>query len=150
MLKLNLKLRFLSPVIVICALIVSGCAALFGSTFAGCGENLNEIVAMLSPDLPASATVVEQSCVPGFAPGNATLRVKFTIAPDDLSRFIESTPIMIWVDAVPEDYRYDGASVDTEELMYGEYGDGAIRMDVLIDMSDPALYTVYYTNSFID
>lgn len=135
----------------IAVLLVSGCDALFGSTFeAGCSENLDDIVAMLRPDLTASANVLEQSCTEGFAPGNATVRVKFTLSPDEVDAFMQSTPISEWALSVPADYTYNGAPVNAESVSYGTYGDGVIYMEILIDTHDPTLYTIYYVNSYVD
>jgi hypothetical protein len=137
-------------VLIAAIVVVNGCGAFLGGTFSGCDSNLDGIVAMLQPTLPASATVLDESCVEGFAPGNATVRVTFTMSPDDLETFQQSTPVKEWENAAPADYTYGGATISPSSALYGEYGDGAIYTEILIDTSDPALYTVYYSNSFID
>jgi hypothetical protein len=148
---MNLQLPMIRPILLLVAiLLINGCGAFFADTFSDCDANLDSIIAMLQPDLPSSAELMEQSCTPGFAPGNATLRTKFTMSPDDLQIFQQSTPIDGWGSPAPADYTYGGAAVETTSALYGEYGDGAIYTEILIDTRDPMLYTVYYSNSFID
>lgn len=141
----------LTMLIVVSAMLISGCEVLFGSTFdPGCDASLDDIVASLQPELPASATALEESCTEGFAPGNATVRVTFTMTPEELEAFMQGTPITEWQETVPADYTYNGAPFSPASAIYGDYGDGAIYTEILIDISDPALYTVYYSNSFVD
>src|SRR5688500_5685495 len=76
--------------------------------------------------LPASVTDLNESCIPGFAPGNAQYKATFNMSLDDLQTFQDGTDITNWqTDAT-------GASVLNEEaanlqsFIFGGYGDGII------------------------
>jgi len=96
---------------------------------------------------PPSADILEERCRSAFNPDYTLV---FTMSPSDLGAFQAATPVTNWsTDAsMLLDFQDEAARATT--LLAGTFGNGAIAVDALIDMSDPNLYTVYYEAVFVD
>lgn len=129
--------------VMIVALTLSACDLLGDS--ANCDDE--NFPSFLIPELPTSATVTEASCSTGF---NPSYRATFTLAPADLETFQQTTRITDWQTSVPEGVSDAERVANATSVLYGEYGDGIVYTRVTIDTSNPDLYTVYYSNSWVD
>ncbi|HEX2619035.1 MAG TPA: hypothetical protein VHL11_02780 [Phototrophicaceae bacterium] len=100
--------------------------------------------------VPATAIDVQEDCSNGF---NPTYIASFVIPVAELSAFQQSeyfSQITDWHTTVPDDSIFKSKNDKTTALLYGHYGDGAINLEVLIDMSDPEQYRVYVIATNVD
>jgi hypothetical protein len=100
--------------------------------------------------LPASVTDLDESCMPGFAPGNAQYNATFTMSSDDLQTFQDNTSITDWQTDASGASALNEEAANLQSFIFGGYGDGIILQEVLIDTSDPQQYRVQVFNAFID
>jgi hypothetical protein len=100
--------------------------------------------------LPASVTNLDESCVLGFAPGNAQYNATFTMSPDDLQTFQDGTDITDWQTAASEASVLNEEAANLQSFIIGGYGDGIILQEVLIDTSNLHQYRVQVFNAFVD
>lgn len=141
-----MRMKWFSLMLIPILMFSAGCGGI-GALYEECDA---EILSMLKTPLPASAQVSSESCVPGFAPGNAQYKATFTLAPADLEAFQSSTRITDWGNSVGDNPVYEAEAGPLTSLIYGDHTDGAFMEEALIDTSNPDLYTVYYFNAFID
>jgi len=99
-------------------------------------------------DLPPTAADIHEDC------SSLHYEVTFTMAAEDLGTFQASTPIREWrVDNTSEIYAeppFAEQVARASQYLYGEYSDGIDLINILIDMSDAQIYTVYYDADFVD
>jgi hypothetical protein len=96
---------------------------------------------------PSSAQFSNERCAFFI---NPTYRATFTIDPADLQALQDSTPITAWDTDVSGASIYEAEAASLSSLIVGTHGDGAYATEVLIDTTNPDLYTVYYYRAFID
>jgi hypothetical protein len=100
--------------------------------------------------LPASASDLDESCVPGFAPGNTQYNATFTMSPDDLPTFQQGTSISDWQTDATSATVLDEEAANLETFLFGHFGNGVILQEVLIDTSNPQQYRVQVFNAYVD
>lgn len=100
--------------------------------------------------LPASVTDLNESCVPGFAPGNAQYNATFSMTPADLQTFQDNTSITDWQTDASGASVLDEEAAQLQTFIFGHFGDGVILQEVLIDTSDAQQYRVQVFNAFVD
>lgn len=98
--------------------------------------------------LPPSAANVEERCAMNIV--NPSYTATFTMSPDDLATFQQSTLITDWRTDASAAGVFENEAAQMESLLVGSYGDGAVALEVLIDTSDPQQYRVYYDAAFVD
>jgi hypothetical protein len=103
-----------------------------------CGTNK---YAYLRAALPPSATAVRESCS-NFA--DPVYEVTFTMAPQDLARFQQSTRVQNWNAHPAAVTAFKDQAARAQSLLFGTYADSGFVQDILIDTSDPQQYKVYY------
>jgi hypothetical protein len=96
---------------------------------------------------PPSAEFSSESCRAGI---NASYRATFTMDTTDLETLQDSTPITEWETDASAASVYDEEAANMESLIVGYNIDGAYETEVLIDTTNPDLYTVYYARTNID
>lgn len=111
--------------------------------------------------LPPNAIKLDESCQESF---NPTYEVTFVMPSDELALFQQQNPVSgieeWWSDTsnsflseeswqeMREALQKEGAQLQT--LQYGEFGNGIILLNVLIDVSDDQQYFVRYSASYVD
>jgi hypothetical protein len=100
--------------------------------------------------LPASVTDLDESCVPGFAPGNAQYNATFNMTPTDLQTLQDNTSITDWQTDASGASALNEEAANLQSFIFGGYGDGIILQEVLIDTSNPQHYRVQVFNAFVD
>lgn len=96
---------------------------------------------------PPSANVLEERCRSAF---NPDYYLVFTMAPSDLEAFQADVPVTNWSGDASVMLDFQAEAARATSFLAGSFGNGAISVDALIDMSDPSLYTVYYEAVFVD
>jgi hypothetical protein len=130
-------------IVLIGTVILVGCGSL--NPTSGC-EDWDMPDMILTP--PAGATLIQERCSSSF---NPSYRATLTIPPADLEALQAATRITDWQDNIA-----NGVVMFTEEVArtqryhFGTYGDGIYAEEVLIDTTNPELYTVYYHITFVD
>jgi hypothetical protein len=132
---------------VLLAISLTACGLLSGTTDSGCDADVLNAL-RIAP--PASATGLTESCVKGFAPGNAQYRATFTLDAADLPAFQASTRITDVQNTVPANAVFQDEAARMTAFQYGKFGDGAIQEDLLVDTSDPQQYKIYFYRAFVD
>jgi hypothetical protein len=107
----------------------------------------DEVPEMLRVTLPPSANEVAERCSKGI---NPTYRATFTMSPDDLESFRRSTPITDWKTDASDTVSFDDEAAKATSLLFGDFSDGAISMEVLVDTSNPDDHVVHYEAAFVD
>jgi hypothetical protein len=125
-------------------LCLSGCRMLFGDTSASCDSDMVSIVRLVPPD---GAEIQEERCSTGI---NPTQNIRFTIAPDQLQAVQDSVQVTDWQENSPDPHGFEAEAASMTSYLYGQYGDGIVYIEVLIDTSNPERYTVYYSGSYVD
>jgi hypothetical protein len=125
------------------ALSLTACGS-FLSEERDCNDDLFDGMRVTAPN---SAEFLEERC-DFFI--NPTYRAAFTIDPADLQNLQVSTPITEWQDDRSAASIFEEEAANLTSLLVGTHGDGAYATEVLIDTSNPDLYTVYYYRAFID
>ncbi|MBZ0287884.1 MAG: hypothetical protein K8I30_09745, partial [Anaerolineae bacterium] len=126
---------------------IAGCGLLSGGSDSGCDADILNAI-RIAP--PASASDLTESCVKGFAPGNAQYRASFTLDPADLPAFQASTRITDMQNSVPANAVFQEEAAGLSAFQYGKFGDGAIQEDLLVDTSNPQQYKIYFYRAFVD
>jgi hypothetical protein len=134
----NRTILFISPLLVVN---LTACGLL------GDRGDCDEVPGMLRVTLPPSASDVTERCSKGI---NPTYRATFTMSPDDLESFKRSTPISDWETDASEAVSFDNQAAKATSLLFGDFGDGAVSMEVLIDTSNPDHHVVHYEAAFVD
>jgi hypothetical protein len=116
--------------------------------FRGDTDCQNNPAAAWAVSLPPSASNVEERCSMNIV--NPSYTVFFTMSPNDLETFQQSTPIASWSGDVSVASTFGDQAAQMESLLVGSYGDGAVLLEVLIDTSDPQQYRVYCDATFVD
>lgn len=98
--------------------------------------------------LPPSAEHVEERCAMNIV--NPSYTATFTMSPDDLDAFQHSVLVSEWQMDVSAADVFENEAAQMESLLVGNYGDGAVMLEVLIDTSDPRQYHVFYEALFVD
>lgn len=124
---------------------ITGCTRLFNNR-SGCTEE-DFWNTMTAATLPASAQIQQEWCTSSF---NPTYNVIFTMSPGDLQTFQQSTPVTTWETNAANAVSLADDAAGMSSLLFGHFGDGAIDVEILIDTSNPELYTVYYQEVFVD
>lgn len=101
----------------------------------------------LTITMPPSADIAQERCRTAF---NPDYRVVFTIDTADLTALQSALPITEWRDDTDGLLHFEAEAARASERRVGEFINGAIAVEVVIDMSDSTLYTVYYQATFID
>jgi hypothetical protein len=109
-----------------------------------CSDDLFDGMRVTAPN---SAEFLEERC-DFFI--NPTYRAHFTIDPADLEALQDSTPITVWVNDATAASIFEEEAANLDSLIVGTHGDGAYATEVLVDITNPDLYTVYYYRAFID
>src|SRR5262245_10219844 len=131
------KQQILRWVFILLIVACSACSLLGG----GCdADTMN----MLRLQLPPSGSGLTERCSPGVGPGNAQYRPTFTISPDDVAALQQSTSITEWGSSVPDTSTFHEEAAQMESVIFGNYGDGAFIEEVLIDTTNPDVYSVHY------
>lgn len=143
----NLNHRWMFASLMLVLLALSACGLLSGGADSGCDPDILNAI-RIAP--PASVGDLTESCVNGFAPGNAQYRATFKLAPADLSEFQASTRITTLQTTAPDSAIYKDEAAKLSALQYGSFGDGAIMEEILVDTSNPQEYTVYFYRAFVD
>jgi hypothetical protein len=97
--------------------------------------------------LPPSASIQQERCRTAF---NPDYRVVFTIDPAELSALQAAVPITEWRTDADGLLHFEMEAQRATERLVGVFGNGAISVEVVIDMGDSSLYTVYYQATFVD
>lgn len=131
------------------------CLMLFATTACGLLDFATERCDQETMDslrltLPASVTDLDESCVPGFAPGNAQYNATFTMSADDLATFQQGTSISDWQTDATSATVLDEEAANLETFLFGHFGNGVILQEVLIDTSNPQQYRVQVFNAYVD
>jgi hypothetical protein len=134
----NRTILFISPLLVVN---LTACGLL------GDRGDCDEVPGMLRVTLPPSASDVTERCSKGI---NPTYRATFTMSPDDLESFRRSTPITDWKADASDTVSFDDEAAKATSLLFGDFGDGAVSMEVLIDTSNPDHHVVHYEAAFVD
>jgi hypothetical protein len=129
--------------------IILGLASLSACSLLGGGCDA-ATMQMLRLQLPPSAGDLTERCSPGVAPGNAQYTATFTLSPDDVAALQQSTSITEWGSNMSDSSTFEEEAAPMESLIFGSYGDGATIEEVLIDTTNPELYTVHYFKAFVD
>ena len=95
----------------------------------------------LRTTFPPSAAAVRESCT-HFA--DPIYEVTFTMAPQDLAAFQQSTRIRNWHTNPAAVTAFKDEAARAKSLLFGAYSDSGFVQDILIDTSDPRQYKVYY------
>lgn len=74
----------------------------------------------------------------------------FTMSPDDLETFQQSTLVTEWQTDASHVRMFDDEAAQMDSLLVGSYVDGVILLEVVIDTSNPEQYRVYYGATFVD
>lgn len=133
-------------------LLVTGCGNFLdegpGSEFCNDTEGLIKDFGQI--DLPPSATNLDIRCSRWM--DHQSLNLRFEMLPEDLSAFQESTLIEEWLDK-PDNapaFTFSFSHLDSGDLeampsyIYGVHAPMVpVIQQIVIDTSDPALYTVY-------
>lgn len=139
--------RWFMFAILLLAMSLTACGLLSGGSDSACDPDILNAI-RIAP--PPSATDLTESCVKGFAPGNAQYRATFTLDPTDLSAFQASTRIDNWQTTLPANAVFQDEAAGMAAFQYGKFGDGAIQEDVLIDTANPQQYKIYFYRAFVD
>ena len=139
--SVNLSLRILL------ALVIVSAAACGGINLMGSDPCTPDMLAMLQTTPPLSANITYENCSMSF---NPTYDLRMTIAPDDLFAFQQSTNITNWSTDPAAVTRFEDEAANMQSLIFGTFSNGTILQDVLIDTSNPELYIVIYSASFVD
>jgi hypothetical protein len=134
----NRTILFISPLLVVN---LTACGLL------GDRGECDEVPGMLRVTLPPSASDVTERCSKGI---NPTYRATFTMSPDDLESFRRSTPITDWKADASDTVSFDDEAAKATSLLFGDFSDGAISMEVLVDTSNPDEHVVHYEAAFVD
>jgi hypothetical protein len=134
--------RIILFVLSVLALILSSCGVL--GNRADCDESM---MGMLRVTLPPSASNPTERCSKGI---NPIYRATFTMSPDDLEVFQRSTPITDWTSDASDIVTFDDEAAKATSLVFGDFGDGAVSMEVLIDTSSRDEHVVHYEAAFVD
>jgi hypothetical protein len=127
--------------------VMAAACSLFDLATDACDQ---ETIDSLRLALPASASNVDESCVPGFAPGNAQYNATFTMSPDDLQTFQEGTSITDWQTDATRASVLDEEAAQLQSFIFGHFGNGVILQEVLIDTSNAQQYRVQVFNAYVD
>lgn len=130
------------------AVALSACGLLSGGN--GDGGCDPDILNALRIAPPASASSLMESCVKGFAPGNAQYRATFSLDPADLAEFQSSTRITALQTTLPANAVFGDEATSLTAFQYGQFGDGAIQEDLLVDTTNPQQYKIYFYRAFVD
>jgi hypothetical protein len=122
---------------------LSACGLLGGNRI----DCSSDMMAMLKIQPPANAKITSESCSSGI---NPTYKATFTINPTDLTAFQQATNIKDWQTNADKSVSFKNEAAGMQSLLYGDFGDGAISEEVLIDTSDSQQYIVYFERTFVD
>ena len=149
MVQSMMSLKYNLILLLLCAAVaLSACGLLSGASGnSGCDADILNAL-RIAP--PASATDLTESCVKGFAPGNAQYRVIFTLDSADLAAFQSSTRITTMQTSLPANAVFQDEAAALTAFQYGQFGDGAIQEDLLVDTSNPQRYKIYFYRAFVD
>jgi hypothetical protein len=145
--QLTLTNRWFVVGILLLSVSLTACGLLSGGSDSGCDPDILNAI-RIAP--PASADDLTESCVKGFAPGNAQYRAAFTLDPADLAAFQASTRIDNWQTTLPANAVFRDEAAGITAFQYGKFGDGAIQEDILIDTANPQRYKIYFYRAFVD
>ncbi|MCA9903932.1 MAG: hypothetical protein KC547_08750 [Anaerolineae bacterium] len=99
-------------------------------------------------DLPPTAADVQERC------SGLHYEVTFKMAAEDLAAFQMNSPIQAWrVDNSSDIFAeppFAEQAARASQYLYGEFSNGIDLINVLIDMSDGRVYTVYYDADYVD
>ena len=137
----NMRLLLSVGLLAVC---LSGCRVLFGDSSASCESDMVSIVRLVPPE---GAEIQEERCSTGI---NPTQNIRFTIPPEQLQAVKDSVSITDWQENAPNPTGFEDEAASMSSYLYGNFGDGAIYQEMLIDTSNPERYTVYYSGSFVD
>ena len=96
---------------------------------------------------PPGATILEERCRSAF---NPDFWLVFSMPASELEAFQAATPITDWTTDASELLNFADEAARATSLLAGSFGNGAISVEALVDMSDAELYTVYYKATFVD
>ncbi|WP_299485703.1 hypothetical protein [Acaryochloris sp. IP29b_bin.137] len=127
----------------------------------GCGNPLGEEIicdkfddGLKITQWPQSARIRQENCYSGF---NPTYQAEFTITPQDLPVLNQQVPfqkIKQWrqetTSQIFSDSRLQQKGTQMNSLLYADFSDGTTLMEVLIDTSNPKMYVVYVSHSYVD
>ena len=125
-----------------CALLTAtACGGPFNAT--NCGHKR---FASLKISLPPSAATVSESCSDLLY---VSYEVRFTMTPQDLAAFQQSTLIQQWQANPAAVTTFKAEAARAKSLLFGSfsYPNHAQMQEILIDTSDPQQYKVYFTSS---
>jgi hypothetical protein len=97
---------------------------------------------------PPSAADLEERCAMNIV--NPSYTASFSMSPDDLEAFQQSTPIRAWTTDASAAVVFENEAAQMESFLIGTYSDGAVALEVLIDTSDPQEYRVFYDAAYVD
>lgn len=133
---------FVAACLVCLVVSVAACGGLYWSTEPCRGDWYGTRI-----EVPANATLVYERCRSAF---NPDYTVVFTIPPDALADFQGEAPIVTWSDDAVGLLHWQSEARQATSLLAGRFINGAIAVEALVDLSDPARYTVYYQSTFVD
>jgi hypothetical protein len=133
-------------VITLVLLVISSAACgLLGGGNTDCKSNP---AASWSVSLPPSAANAQERCAMNIV--NPSYTNTFTMSPDDLESFQQSTLVTEWQTDPSLVRMFDDEAAQMDSLLVGSYVDGVILLEVVIDTSNPEQYRVYYGATFVD
>lgn len=132
-----------------CALLLAmvslSACGLLGINRSDCSRS---VLLMLELDPPESVTFTEEYCSMGIV--NPTYTATVTIPAVDLVAFQQSTRVESWLPTAVSAVLLKDQAEGMKSMLFGRFSDGAISEEVLIDTSNPQLYTAYVVRTFID
>lgn len=138
----SLSLRLF--LIMVVALMVSACATLGLWDTVACTDDFYG----LTFTLPPSADVIEERCRTAF---NPDYHIVFRMDAANMAAFQAAAPVAAWADNDASGLlRFQDEAERATQFIAGRFGNGAILVDALVDMSDADMYTVYYHATFVD
>jgi len=96
---------------------------------------------------PPGATILEERCRSAF---NPDFWLVFSVPASALEAFQAATPITDWTSDASGLLNFQAEAARATSVLAGRFGNGAISVEALVDMSDAELYTVYYKATFVD
>ena len=122
---------------------LSACGLLGGNRI----DCSSDMLSMLKIQPPSGTKIVAESCSMDI---NPTYSATFTIAPSNLAAFQQATTITDWKPSADKAVSFKDKVTGLKSLLFGQFGNGVISEEVMIDTSNSQQFTIYFVRTFVD